>query len=276
MLMSADSMEHENAWKPSGAGAPAATSDGVGSAGDFQGRSRAACGRDAVQCDQVVEGLREAKRGGHTGHCSSRSDAQVERSAAAMAGAAAPEGREGRWLSDRPVDVPAHRRGDRTALRCSLSRGPHSPIDGVARLDVSEARTSSHRARRVGHCAMGREGLAAHKKTPRDAEHTSFCSMRPDFSCIRRSGGPGRRADRRPFFTSAAEAIKRSPASRPFRFLRGDGDWVCTPIGTRMPTSARRRSLPSWQPCFATCADTSSWCGIGSTPIAPERCRARA
>ena len=139
----------------------------------------------------MVPSLRERRRRRPVGQTAPRPQAKANGLSKAAFGKASFERCQSQRVFDRPVDLSADRRSDRTSQRRSLPRRSHSQADGIVGVVVSEAREASDRTRRRADRAMGDEGLAAYKKTPHGATRTSFSSMKQGFSCCRPSSNVG-------------------------------------------------------------------------------------
>ena len=179
-------------------------------------------------------------------------------------------GSPGRWVSHRPVDHPAGRRGDSPAVSGVLSSPLH--LGGAARsgLELSEARAPSPPTQRAGHRLLATGRLAAYKKRLHGWTLTSSSSTRVASRSPRPSNAPGPRRGTRRRSTIGSSAISSRP-SAPSRSLPSTATWHS--ISAWLPTGPLTAwmSGPSSKPCCAI--SEARWCcsGIAERSIRAAR-----
>jgi hypothetical protein len=112
-----------------------------------------------------------------------RSSSQAIQVSEESAGKVAPKGSSNCGLSDRPMDLKAHRQSDRRGVWGSISPLPHLEASGHPGMEVSETRASSIAEERRRNCPLEAVPLAPYKKRPKDLGPIWSSSMNPG-SCL--------------------------------------------------------------------------------------------
>jgi len=155
------------------------------------------------------------------------------------------------WFFHRPLDFAPRRRAHRAYLWSSLS--PRPCVESVARgrMELSETRAASPRARRGGHREVADGALAPYKKTPAEpAEAWSF-SMKAASCSSRWSDEPGHRGARRRSFANGIAAIDSRPSAQS-PLPRTVDDMVCTGLSTDT-ISVAEKSFTFFRDCCDIC-----------------------
>src|SRR5437773_9092574 len=133
----------------------------------------------------LAPGLEEAWRCSVGSQAHAGKALETDREAAGEAPKAAARGGDGVGLSQRVVDVEAHRQPGPQGVRGSLPPEPPLACPPGVRVELPSARTARHPARRRGHRALDAAQVAGNKKKPENLAPTSPSSMR-SVSCSSR------------------------------------------------------------------------------------------
>jgi transposase len=138
---------------------------------------------------------------------------------------------QGQWLSQRAMDLEAHRRGDSGGVWHPLSPCPCLEELTPSGLELSGAGAAAHPTPRPSHCSLAALPVAGDKKKPNDLGPISPSWMRAACCSSPRAGAPGRLRDRRRACATTTSMTATRPCL-PSRCPRNVSPWGCISAGS--------------------------------------------